>query len=142
MWNNPGFPGEKNSGEIVTEPGQALTTREIYERFLHTGRVFGGVRTGEFDSDEIGKEPNFDDLALHQQQALDITDIHAASTGLVDVRKKRSDIQRLAVDYSSGKISFDDFCSRAGQIDYDMSRPYITRFGEALARASEEPQKE
>lgn len=142
MWNNPGFPGEKNSGEIVTEPGQALTTREIYERFLHTGRVFGGVRIGEFDSDEIGKEPSFDDLALHQQQALDITDVHEASCGLVDVRKKRSDIQRLAIDYSSGKISYDDFCSRSSQIDYDMSRPYITRFGEALARATKEPPKE
>lgn len=134
MWNNPGFPGELNSGEKVTEPGQALTTREIYERFLHTGRVFGGVRTGEFDSDEIGKEPGFDDLALHQRQALDITDVQEVSRDLIDVRKKRHDIQELAIKYSTGKISYDEFCTAAGNVDYDMSKPYITKFGEALAK--------
>lgn len=139
MWSNPGFPGERNSGELVTEPGQSLSTREIYERFLNTGRVFGGVRTGEFDSDELGgKEPDFDDIAVHQQQAIDLSDIYDANSTLIDRQKKCKDIQRLANQYNSGKFSYDEFCSRARKIDDNLSKPFIEWFGKALQLKKED----
>ena len=39
LWNSSPDRGEENTHEIVVEPGQAFTTREIYTRFLTTGRV-------------------------------------------------------------------------------------------------------
>lgn len=62
--------GEINSGEIIVQPGQSFTTREIYERFITTGRVLGASRPVEYDTDK--GEVDFDDYI---DRPIDLTDI-------------------------------------------------------------------
>lgn len=80
------LPGEINSEEQVTEPGQAFTTREIYERYLVTGRVEGIARRSSYDSDELGRDPNPDDLI---ERPLDLTDIDKKMEELYKMRAER-----------------------------------------------------
>ena len=81
------IPGEVNSGELVTEPGQAFTTREIYERFLVTGRVQGSARLVTYDSDEVqNRDLDFQD---NIDRPLDLTDIDEQMNNLYRMRAER-----------------------------------------------------
>lgn len=81
------LPGEVNSGEMVTEPGQAFTTREIYERFLVTGRVEGSARPVQYDSDEVhNRDLDFQD---NIDRPLDLTDIDEQMNNLYKMRAER-----------------------------------------------------
>lgn len=87
-------PGENLSDEIVTEPGQAFTTREIYERFIVTGRVMGVARQVSFDSD-TKEDLSFDDLI---PRPLDLTDIDAQIDDLNRMKRDREEAYKRAVE--------------------------------------------
>lgn len=87
-------PGENLSDEIVTEPGQAFTTREIYERFIVTGRVMGVARQVSFDSDSKD-DVTFDDLI---PRPLDLTDIDAEIENLTRMRQQREQAYKQALE--------------------------------------------
>lgn len=78
--------GEVNSGEVITEPGQSFTTREIYERFLVTGRV-EGVRNVSYDDDNVVN--NFDLDNPIEEDPIDITDIQSQIDKLYQMRAER-----------------------------------------------------
>lgn len=78
--------GEVNSGEVITEPGQSFSTREIYERFLVTGRV-EGVRNVSYDDDKVVN--NFDVDSPLEEDPIDITDIQSQIDKLYQLRAER-----------------------------------------------------
>lgn len=129
------FIGEVNSGELVTEPGQAFTTREIYERYLATGRVVGGIQPQPTDEDELGKEPSFDDLDETQSPEFTRLDALDRSRDLTNVRSQREAIVQLSLQYQQGKISYDEFVDAANRQNSDMAAPYIQHFGKLLREA-------
>lgn len=129
--------GEVNSGEQVTQPGQSFTTREIYTRFLQTGRVLGEMRNVSYDSDS-NENVDFDSYDSTQEPDFDLTDVTDAKAVLTNTSAQRSEINRLSVLYSTGKISYDEFCHLANQQNPDMAAPMIKRYGELL-RQSQPP---
>lgn len=128
--------GECNSGELVTEPGQSFTTREIYARFIQTGRVISSARAVQYDSEELGRSPDFEDYDDTQRPDFDITDAEKHQAYLTNQETQRKAIQSLSVKYASGQISYDEFCRLASEQNHEMAAPLIQRFGEALAKAS------
>lgn len=86
--------GETNSHELVTEPGQAFTTREIYERYIVTGRVLGVAREVTFDSDSK-EDLTFDDLLPRPQ---DLTDIDDQIFNLNQMKKEREDAYKRSIE--------------------------------------------
>lgn len=127
-------PGEKNSHELVTEPGQSFTTREIYERFIRTGRVEGMGRPVVFDEDELGRQPDFDDYDVTQRPDFDLSDASNHTADLTQVRSQREEINRLSSLYANGKISYDEFCSKASRQNADLAAPLIEHYGLQLRK--------
>ena len=139
QFEHPDFKGEFNSGELVTEPGQALTTREIYERYLATGRVIGGFIPQFSDEEELGKEPGFDDY--DETQSADFSKFDAIDRGrdLSNLRSQREAIGNLISLYQQGLISYDEFVDKANRQNSDLAAPHIKYFGQLLAKAKPEP---
>lgn len=81
------FPGEINSGELITEPGQAFSTREIYERFIRTGRVEGVAKSVLYDTDNV-EDSDLDNLT-QIDRPLDLTDIDDKMNELYRLRTER-----------------------------------------------------
>ena len=133
QWNSVPEDGEKLSYELVTEPGQSFTTREIYERFLTTGRVMSEARV-VYDEDELGREPDFSDFDVTQDGSFDLSDVTEKRSNIEISNEKRSTINSLSAAYATGKISFDEFCQRAYSIDRDYAQPFVEKFGKALAK--------
>lgn len=133
------FVGEVNSGELVTEPGQAFTTREIYERYLATGRVIGGIQPLPTDEDELGKEPGFNDLDETQSPEFSKLDAIDRSRDLSNLRSQREAIGNLASLYQQGRISYDEFVDAANRQNTELAAPFIQHFGKMLAQAKPEP---
>ena len=134
MYNTSPDRGEELSNEIVTEEGQAFSTREIYVRFLRTGRVEGMARNVVYDSDELGREPKFEDYDVTQDGSFDLSDASSHNLELAISSKQKESINNLSALYATGKISFDEFCSNANKINADYARPFIDKFGKALAK--------
>lgn len=130
-------PGEINSGEMVTQPGQSFTTREIYTRFLQTGRVLGEMRNVSYDSDN-NDNVDFDSYDRTQEPDFDLVDATEVKNMLTNSAEQRKEINRLSALYGTGKISYDEFCTLANQQNPDMAAPMIKRYGELL-RQSQPP---
>lgn len=133
LWNSSPDRGEDNSHELITEPGQAFTTREIYTRFLTTGRVMSEARV-VFDSDELGREPDFNDFDPTQKGDFDLADVSNHNMELAIAQRQKESINALSASYALGKISFDDFCYQSRLINADYAKPFIDKFGSALAK--------
>lgn len=119
-----------------TIPGKSYEMREIVTTFIRTGRVLGSMHEVVNDED---LPHDFDSPAdVFDGHDIDLVDYENASNELYDKRRARQRIQELAVKYSSGKISYDDFCKQAGDCDYEIARPFIRNFGEALARSQQQ----
>lgn len=129
------FVGEVNSGELVTEPGQAFTTREIYERYLATGRVIGGIQPQSTDEDELGREPGFDDI--DESQSAEFSKLDAIDRGrdLSNLRSQREAIGNLASLYQQGRISYDEFVDAANRQNTELAAPFIQHFGKMLSQS-------
>lgn len=141
LWNSSPDRGEENSHELITEPGQAFTTREIYTRFLTTGRVMSEARV-VYDSDELGREPDFDDYDSTQRGDFDLSDVTVHNMELSISQRQKESINSLSASYALGKISFDDFCYQANRINAEYARPFIDKFGKALAKNNIVPRNE
>lgn len=127
------YKGESYDGILmVTQPGQSFTTREIYERFLVTGRVAGTVRQSVYDSDELNREPDFDDYDETQRPDFDLSDVTSHRDGLTNSELQRKEINRLAANYAVGKISFDEFVYQANRQNPEFARPLIDYYGSQL----------
>lgn len=132
--------GEINSGEMITQPGQSFTTREIYERFLVTGRVEGCARPVVYDSDELGSDPGFDDYDVTQDGSLDLSDVTEHNNLLSNSAAQRKEINRLSSLYAVGKISFDEFCHLANKQNPDFAEPLIEHFAMQMRQQQQQNQ--
>lgn len=133
MYDHRFFEDEVNSGELVTEPGQSFSTREIYTRFLQTGRVLGEARPVIYDSDELGRNPTLDDYDVTQSPDFDLSDVSEHSSALTNLNAQRKEINRLSDLYKTGKISFDDFVNNSLRQNEEIARPLIDYYGKKLA---------
>lgn len=137
------FTGEINSGELVTEPGQSFTTREIYTRYLVTGRVEGMGRRVSYDSDELKNEPGFDDNVTPKDAAVDpLTAYSEARDNLEREESKRKDIQNHIARYQSGQISFDELCEYLRMKAPNNAPGLIKYFGQQLGKTDKEKPNE
>lgn len=134
--------GEVNSGELVTQPGQSFTTREIYERFLVTGRVESCSRPVVFDSDELGRDPGFDDYDDTQDGAFDLSDATERKDMLSNTSAQRKEINRLSSLYAVGKITFDEFVHLANKQNPDFAAPLIEHFAMQMRQQQQQQNKD
>lgn len=130
--------GEVNSGEMVTQPGQSFSTREIYERFLVTGRVEGCARPVVYDSDELARDPGYDDYDVTQDGSFDLSDVTEHNGMLSNVAAQRKEINRLSSLYAVGKISFDEFCHLSNKQNPDLAAPLIEHFAMQMRKNQEQ----
>lgn len=134
MYRHRKFDDELNSGELVTEAGQSFTTREIYTRFLQTGRVLGEARPVVYDEEELGREPQINDYDVTQSPDYDLSDVSEQSSAISNLSNQRMEINRLSALFKNGKITFDDFVILSSRQNKDLASPLIEHYKKELAK--------
>lgn len=132
--------GEVISSESPFEPGLETNIKDVMIAFTRGGQVQNlNLKQPVYDPDEVVNQDDVD-ATVFDGHDVDLTDIESSAEYLTNVSTQQKEIQRLAAEYSTGRMSYDEFVRLANQQNVDLAKPYVERFGELLQSSSKVPE--